>query len=87
MKMLRKSVPSVGWVDRDLEMIPMLTSADGLTTRQRPFLDGMLYEVAIFASILEQEDIEDLMDRGLSSLTAVEASGKLATTWATIKSQ
>ena len=35
MKMLRKSVLSVGWVDRDLEMIPMSTSADGLITRQK----------------------------------------------------
>ena len=59
----------------------------GWTNNTTETLDGMLYEVAIFASILEQEDIENLMDRGLSSLTAVEASGKLATTWATIKSQ
>ena len=47
----------------------------------------MLYEVAIFASVLEAEDIKDLMDKGLTTLLPVEPSGKLATTWAGIKSQ
>ena len=59
----------------------------GWTNNTSETLDGMLYEVAIFASILEVEDINALMDAGLSSLTAVEASGKLATTWASLKSR
>ena len=59
----------------------------GWTNNTSETLDGMLYEVAIFSSVLEVEDINVLMDEGLSSLTAVEASGKLATTWANIKSQ
>ncbi len=59
----------------------------GWTNNTSETLDGMLYEVAIFSSVLEVEDINALMDKGLSSLTAVEASGKLATTWANIKSQ
>ena len=46
----------------------------------------MLYEVAIFASVLEAEDIKDLMDKGLVTLLPVEPSDKLATTWASIKS-
>ena len=59
----------------------------GWTNNTSETLDGMLYDVAIFASILEVEDISTLMDDGLSSLTPVEPSGKLATTWANLKSR
>ncbi len=59
----------------------------GWTNNTSETLDGMLYEVAIFASVLEVDDINDLMEQGLSSLTPVEPSGKLATTWASLKSQ
>ena len=47
-------------------------------------LDGMLYHVGLFSVALAEEDINTLMTGGL---TAVEPSGKLATTWADIKSQ
>ena len=46
-------------------------------------LDGMLYQVMLFSVALAEEDIITLMEVG----TAVEPSGKLATTWADIKSQ
>ena len=59
----------------------------GWTNNTSETLDGMLYEVAIFASVLEAEDIKDLMDKGLVTLLPVEPSGKLATTWANIKSE
>ncbi len=59
----------------------------GWTDNTSETLDGMLYEVALFSVALAEEDINDLMDEGLSSLTAVEPSGKLATTWANIKSR
>jgi hypothetical protein len=59
----------------------------GWTNNTSETLDGMLYEVAIFASVLEQEDIEDLMDQGLLTLLPVEPSGKLTTTWAGIKAR
>ena len=59
----------------------------GWTDNTSETLDGMLYEVALFSVALAEEDINDLMDEGLSSLTVVEPSGKLATTWADIKSQ
>ncbi len=58
----------------------------GWTNNTSETLDGMLYEVAIFASVLESEDIKDLMDKGLTTLLPVEPSDKLATTWASIKS-
>ena len=59
----------------------------GWTNNTSETLDGMLYEVAIFASILEVEDIEDLMEKGLMTLLPVEPSGKLTTTWAGIKAR
>ena len=59
----------------------------GWTDNTSETLDGMLYEVALFSVALAEEDINTLMNKGLSSETAVEPSGKLATTWADIKSQ
>ena len=59
----------------------------GWTNNTSETLDGMLYEVAIFASVLEADDINDLMEKGLLTLMPVEPSDKLATTWAGIKSR
>ena len=59
----------------------------GWTNNTSETLDGMLYEVAIFASVLEEDDINDLMEKGLVTLMPVEPSDKLATTWASIKSR
>ena len=59
----------------------------GWTNNTSETLNGILYEVALFDVALEVEDINTLMDVGLSSLTAVEPAGKLATTWANIKSR
>ena len=59
----------------------------GWTQNTSETLDGMLYEVAIFASVLEEDDINDLMEKGLSTLMPVEPAGKLATTWGNLKSQ
>ena len=59
----------------------------GWTNNTSETLDGMLYEVAIFDSVLEADDIKDLMDNGLVTLMPVEPASKLATTWAGIKSR
>ena len=51
---------------------------------------GLIDEVAIFNVELDEEDIQDIMNKGLervSGLTAVDLSGKFATTWADIKSR
>ena len=47
----------------------------------------MLYEVAIFNVALSEADMKELMDKGLAGLLPVEPTGKLATTWGTIKSR
>ena len=49
------------------------------------FYDGLLDEVALFNVALEQEDIQAIMNEGLSNMLAVSPSGKLATTWADLK--
>ena len=59
----------------------------GWTQNTSETLDGMLAEVALFSVALAEADINDLMEDGLSTLTAVEPAGKLATTWASLKSQ
>ncbi len=48
---------------------------------------GLLDEVAIFSVALTEDDIKNIMKKGLESAFAVFAAGKLATTWASIKAQ
>jgi len=51
---------------------------------------GLMDEVGLFTEALTQDEIKDLMNRGLDgalSLTAVSPAGKLSTTWASTKVQ
>ena len=47
--------------------------------------DGIIDEVAIFNVALSDSDIKAIVSAGLEKTTAVSASGKLANTWAGIK--
>ena len=49
------------------------------------FSPGLMDEVMIFHSALEQEDIQELMDKGYQNYLAVDPAGKLGTTWGQIK--
>ena len=49
------------------------------------YVDGMIDEVFMYDRPLESDEIQDLMDKGPG--LAVEAAGKLATTWSDIKSR
>jgi len=52
--------------------------------------NGIIDEVAVFNVALEEDDIADIMTEGLGAatgITAVDLSGKLATTWASIKAR
>jgi hypothetical protein len=54
------------------------------------FFNGIIDDVGIFSAVLTVDDIKSLMTKGLASsfgVTAVESSGKLATTWASLKSK
>ena len=46
----------------------------------------MLYEVALFDSVLEADEYNELMEKGLVTLMPVEPAGKLTTTWGNLKS-
>ena len=81
-----KEIGSVGGMGKPGPGNDTGVNIGGWTNNTSETLDGMLYEVAIFASVLEAEDIKDLMDKGLVTLLPVEPSAKLATTWASIKS-
>ncbi|MCE2413125.1 LamG domain-containing protein [Candidatus Poribacteria bacterium] len=81
-----EEIASVGGMGKPSPRNDTDVNIGGWTNNTSETLDGMLYEVAIFASVLEQEDIEALMEEGLVTLLPVEPSGKLATTWGNIKS-
>ena len=49
------------------------------------FFVGTIDEVAIFNVALSEADIQTIMNDGLSSITAVQPTGKLATTWSELK--
>lgn len=48
---------------------------------------GVIDEAAAFSVALSEGDIKDIMNNGLSIMTAVESSGRLSTTWAGIKAK
>lgn len=52
------------------------------------YIKSVIDDVALFKTVLTPADIKDLMDYGLEKVLggkAVSASGKLANTWAKIK--
>lgn len=52
--------------------------------------DGIIDEVALFDVVLDADDINDIMNKGLgvaTGITAVDPSSKLAVTWASVKTQ
>jgi len=51
------------------------------------FFKGIIDEVAIFNIALSADDIKELMNMSLSGKAAVSSLGKLATSWAMIKSK
>lgn len=48
---------------------------------------GIIDEVVIFSVALEEEDVQALMNGGLSSVLAVSPAGKLAACWGQVKGQ
>jgi hypothetical protein len=48
-------------------------------------MNGLIDEVGIFNVALTEDDIKDIMNKGLEGVTAVSPSGKLTTTWGDIK--
>ena len=82
-----EEIASVGGMGKPAPRNDTDTNIGGWTNNTTETLDGMLYHVAIFASVLEPEDIEELMEEGLPTLLPVEPADKLATTWGSLKSR
>ena len=82
-----EEIASVGGMGKPAPQNDTDVNIGGWTNNTSETLDGILYEVAIFASVLEQEDIEELMEKGMLTLLPVEPADKLATTWGSIKSR
>ena len=59
----------------------------GWTNNQSETLNGMLSEVALFSGALTTDDMRTLMEDGLSTLLSVDPSGKVASSWAELKSR
>ncbi len=53
---------------------------------KREFFNGYVDEIAIFDVALSEKEINELMDDGLGDILVVNPLGKVATTWAEIKS-
>ena len=49
------------------------------------FIDGMIDDVALFDRALSADEIAELANTNLATVTSVEAKAKLATTWARLK--
>ena len=48
---------------------------------------GVMDDVGLFSVALTQDEIQDIIEHGLSDALAVSPSGKIALTWGTIKAQ
>ena len=70
---------------------PIFTPAENGTSmmfgKHIDCFEGILDEVAIFNVGLTKDDIQAIMNRGLEGAGTVDLSGKLPTTWASIKNQ
>jgi hypothetical protein len=61
----------------------------GRNMSQKDYYEGILDEVAFFNTVLAEDDIKSIADNGLEKalgMASVSSAGKLATTWANIKS-
>ena len=75
-----------GWANHGTSAFNVNIGGCGVWDPGGNFFSGAMDEVAIFHSPLEQEDIQELMDKGFKNYLAVDPGGKLGTTWGRIKS-
>jgi len=72
-------------IDYDVMVTPKTVLIGNLGDHEL-FFGGKLDEVAIFNVALNEDDIKSIM-KGFQSILAVSPTGKLTTTWSTIKNQ
>jgi len=66
---------------------PVVMGHNSQKPQAREWYSGLIDEVAIFNVGLTEKDIQTIMDLGLEHANAVDLSGRLATTWGSIKKQ
>ena len=62
----------------------------GRTHEESRFFGGVIDEVALFKAVLTEKDITEIMQHGIEKILGiapVDPTGKLTTTWATIRAQ
>ncbi len=74
-----------GWANHGTSGFNVNIGGCGVWDPNGNFFTGAMDEVAIFHSALEQEDIQDLMNKGFKGYLAVEPEDKLGTTWGHLK--
>jgi hypothetical protein len=65
---------------------PTAVIGSASTAVPRELFNGDLDEIAIFNVVLSEDDINEIIENGLNDTLAVNPRGKVATTWAAIKS-
>ena len=65
--------------------IDITTAEFKIGTGNVGFYTGFIDEVAIFNVVLAEDDIEIIITKGLKAIAAVFPTGKLTTTWGSIK--
>ena len=74
-----------GWANHGTSAFNVNIGGCGVWDAAGNFFPGAMDEVAIFHSALEQEDIQELMDKGFKGYLAVDPREKLGVTWGHIK--
>ena len=75
-----------GWANHGASNFNVNIGGCGVWDAGGNFFPGAMDEVAIFHSALEQEDVQELMEKGFKDYLAVDPRDKLGTTWGHIKS-
>ncbi len=84
------------WIDGKKNVEGVLNVSDGYGTNDSVFhiarhfdryTKGIIDDVGLFNVALSEGDMDTIMNNGLEEAAAVDAIGKLTTTWSNIKQQ
>jgi len=81
---MEAQVTSAGEVDIKPNDWPIRLGVEANDSKGQQYL-GLIDEVAIFNRELSENEIQDVLNNGITTSSPVESSGKLTTTWGDIK--
>jgi len=81
---LESQVTSAGEVDIKPNDWPIRLGVEANDSKGQQYL-GLIDEVAIFNRELSENEVQDILNNGITTSSPVESSGKLTTTWGDIK--